>query len=112
MSFVDTILGTLAKPDDQGGDWYLWASNQCAHALFGCILVLWGLGMGAAMLPFIIKEAYDFYKVPTWRTVKDSAVDLCFAGIGIIIAMNSYMGALFLIMALGIGVVTRIKLRP
>lgn len=80
MSILTSIVSQLRVPDDQGNDWYAWASNQCSHSLLG---VLIGLCFPAAALVVVLavsvaKELADIYRMPTLRTARDSAQDMIF----------------------------------
>ena len=68
MTIISTILTTLETPDDQGNDWYAWASNQLSHSMIGavftgifCFLISPLIGFYALMLYAVGKEISDLY---------------------------------------------------
>ena len=49
------ILAELARPDDQGRDWYGWLTAQAGHALLGVVLAgAWIMAGGAALTAWIV----------------------------------------------------------
>jgi len=125
MSLISTILDQLETPDDQGRDWYGWASNQLSHAVLGLLYAgavqLWlhsvGIGAAVAMTIALVKEFFDIRRVPTWRTAQDSLQDVLFQGIGAALASALYLrssaifilAAFFIAAALIIGIIPRAR---
>jgi len=99
VSLIDVfwrVLGALAIPDDQGRDWYGWATNQCGHALVGVVLAgaVWFLAQDpllAIVVPFyaaVLKEAADYLRPPqSWAALRDGLRDAGFALAGALIAL-------------------------
>jgi hypothetical protein len=74
------VYKDLITPDDQKDDWYGWASNQLSHAFFGVLVAILSgpLWLWVALGISSIKEGFDIYKSPKWRTALDSAIDIIF----------------------------------
>lgn len=121
-----TILTALATPDDQGDDWYAWATNQCGHFTVGVILAgaVWFavhdplLAGVASISTALLKELSDYRRSPRrWADVRDSIRDVGFWTTGALtaIALSEADGALFAItlaaapVALASGVVSRVR---
>lgn len=95
MTIITTLLKELERPDDQGRDWYGWATNQMSHTLLG-------LGVAAVVLPFstpilallcalslaTLKEIADIIR---GGIVKDSVQDLHFQLLGAFLAVFLYL---------------------
>ena len=91
MTWLTAILKELERPDDQGRDWYGWATNQMSHGLLGVAGVA---VIMAAVLPFValgivlalaaIKEGHDLAKGGRF---KDSAQDFAFQSLGGVLAL-------------------------
>jgi len=84
---IDTIVKFLEQQDDQGNDWYGWASNQLSHAFLGVFfsglaLVLgasWRYAIGLLVVLGVAKKLADWSKqVLTWKIVRDTIQDLLF----------------------------------
>jgi hypothetical protein len=84
---IDTIVKFLKAQDDQGNDWYGWASNQLSHAFLGVFfsglaLVLGGAWYYAIALLVVLglaKKLADWSKqILTWKIVRDTIQDLLF----------------------------------
>ena len=119
MKWLDVVLMELSRPDDQGRDWYGWATNQMAHGFLGVaftILAVW-LYFKILVLPIVIfatfKEAYDLVRGGDYL---DSAADWFFMVSGGIIAQAMIKGnedlyintLLIVIVGLIAGIVSRI----
>ena len=91
MSLLDIFLKELERPDDQGRDWYGWATNQMSHGLLGVAGVA---VIMAAVVPFVAlgivlalaatKEGYDLAKGGRF---KDSVQDFAFQSLGGVLAL-------------------------
>lgn len=81
---LKSIIDQLGMPDDQGRDWYGWATNQCAHGFLGVItaLLFSGAPIQMTLILALLKEAADLLRVTRLRTVRDSAQDIAFALLG------------------------------
>lgn len=97
MSIARTILKALATPDNQGRDWYGWASNQLSHAFIGAfIAILWITydlrnPMYAAAYVIIVKKVFfDFVRAPVLATLKDAWQDAAFWIAGAVLVGNVY----------------------
>lgn len=91
MTWLAEILKELERPDDQGRDWYGWATNQMSHGLLGVAGVA---VIMAAVVPFVAlgivlalaatKEGYDLAKGGRF---KDSVQDFAFQSLGGVLAL-------------------------
>lgn len=91
MTWLTAILKELERPDDQGRDWYGWATNQMSHGLLGVAGVA---VIMAAVVPFVAlgivlalaatKEGYDLAKGGRF---KDSVQDFAFQSLGGVLAL-------------------------
>lgn len=96
MKIITLIFKELKTPDDQGRDWYGWASNQMAHMLIGAVIaglvaVTWGEATRAfiAALGFAIaKETLDDLR--SSNLMRDSLQDVLFQAIGALIAVGIF----------------------
>jgi hypothetical protein len=94
MSLLGRILVTLDTPDNQGRDWYGWASNQLSHVFIGAFIGLYfyNFGIGGAtvlsVIMAVLKKISDLARVPTWNTVKDAWHDITFWVIGTLFITN------------------------
>lgn len=99
---IRAMLRELARPDDQGRDWYGWLTAQAGHALLGVVLVgTWVAAGGAPLTAWtvvgvayaLVKELPDYATAPSWRTVRDCLRDALFvaggAGLAAAIAAGS-----------------------
>lgn len=91
MSLIQNILKELERPDDQGRDWYGWATNQMSHGLLGvaCVGVVTAwlsplIAFGIVLALAAIKEGYDLAKGGRF---KDSAQDFAFQSLGGVLAL-------------------------
>jgi hypothetical protein len=84
---IDTIVKFLKVQDDQGNDWYGWASNQLSHAFLGVFfsglaLVLdasWHYAIALLVVLGLGKKLADWSKqILTWKIVRDTIQDLLF----------------------------------
>ena len=103
MKIITTILTTLETPDDQGNDWYAWATNQLSHAMIGVTLTgglsflthpitaFWLL-MGYA----IGKEIFDLSQKFNLRALRDSLHDILFQMSGSWLAIGLFAHSLTL----------------
>lgn len=86
---IRTILAELERADDQGRDWYGWATNQLGHA-FGYMAIatvvaaLWAPDAGTlvAIGLAVAKELFDGFRTDNRQGWKDCAVDLFFSATG------------------------------
>lgn len=80
MNLLNGILTELDTPDDQGRDWYGWASNQCAHAFLGAVVGVLFVSHSVLVAGAIatLKELTDIIRVPSARTLRDSVQDIAF----------------------------------
>ena len=91
MKIITALLKELERPDDQGRDWYGWATNQMSHGLLGAAGVA---VIMAAVVPFVAlgivlalaatKEGYDLAKGGRF---KDSVQDFAFQSLGGVLAL-------------------------
>lgn len=90
-STLRLIVNSLADPDDQGDDWYAWATNQCGHFTIGAVLfgMAWFVGgslvlaIMLSIVPGLIKEAADLKRSPRrWRDLRDCLRDVLFWSAG------------------------------
>lgn len=113
MNLLRNIITELDTPDDQGRDWYGWSANQLAHAMLGVIVALYcpTAPLWAAATIALFKEAFDFARVPTIRTLKDSLCDVSFWVLGAWVATASdlTLAVWFLSFALICGVIPRAR---
>lgn len=114
MSILSRILIELETPDDQGNDWYGWASNQLSHAFFGALVALFAplFAVPVAMLIVITKELFDFIRVPTKDTFEDSMQDIAFWGLGAWMFSDpdyKVIATILLSFALVCGIIPRIR---
>lgn len=112
ISFRD-ILKELGKSDDQGRDWYGWATNQTAHAFVGVGLAVITGSIAAVVAISCIKEAGDVFRSLSVRTVRDSLVDIAFVLLGAgVVLCTPYSELMVVLVAMGllIGIVPRARL--
>lgn len=113
MKIFTSIAQELRTPDDQGKDWYGWASNQLSHALFGVIIALHlpGGAIEVALIVALLKECFDLVQNFTRRAVVDSLVDATFWVIGawLIVAEDKTLATIILAFALICGVIPRVR---
>lgn len=97
MSIYSIILSNLATQDDQGDDWYAWASNQLSHVLLGIVLSSPFFILNAALSNTIaamvavgaLKKATDWYRETIgWRIVRDTIQDLAFFLLGLLFCFS------------------------
>ncbi len=95
MKIITTLLKELKRPDDQGRDWYGWATNQMSHTLLGlgvaAVVLPWGtplLALMAALGVAVFKEIADLIR---GGVVKDSVQDLHFQLLGAFLAVFLYL---------------------
>jgi hypothetical protein len=88
---IRAILAELARPDDQGRDWYGWLTAQAGHALLGVVAAgAWIMAGGDVLAAWIsvglvyalAKEVPDYLSAPSWRTARDSLRDALFVSGG------------------------------
>jgi hypothetical protein len=105
---IKLILAELGKPDDQGNDWYGWASNQLAHAFIGVILAI-HFGWIVAISTACLKEIFDIFKKPL--SVIDSMTDIAFWSMGawLVYAEDMVLVTIFIIFGLVCGVIPRLR---
>ena len=91
MTWLTAILKELERPDDQGRDWYGWATNQMSHGLLGVagVAVIMGVVLPFVALGIVLalaatKEGYDLAKGGRF---KDSVQDFAFQSLGGVLAL-------------------------
>lgn len=106
MTLLKNILNKLAVADDQADDWYLWASNQLAHAMIGGIIFGFfsfflpsNVALGAVIIFAFAKEVYDLRLKFTLRLLRDSSRDVLFQILGGTLIQTVIMGNLLLFIA-------------
>jgi hypothetical protein len=111
VSALSRALKELARPDNQGNDWYAWASNQMSHALLGVIVALYYPSVVLAVIIGSLKECVDLLKAPKKATLFDSVQDVAFWAMGawLIIASDKNVAVIFLLFGLVCGVIPRIR---
>ena len=96
------ILAELARPDDQGRDWYAWLTAQAGHALLGVAMAgAWIMAGGAALTAWLVvalgyggaKELPDLRRAPSWRTARDCLRDWLFVAGGAALAATLATGS-------------------
>lgn len=111
MSILSSIIRELRAPDDQGDDWYGWASNQLSHAFLGVVIALFipGRAIEVALIVSLLKECFDLMRNLSLRGAVDSLIDTMFWVIGawLIVSDNRAPVVLSLFFALICGVVHR-----
>lgn len=107
---VRAILRELARPDDQGANWYAWLTAQSGHALLGVAMAgAWIMAGGAALAAWIVvgivyalaKELPDYAVAPSWRTARDCLRDALFVSGGAGLAATLAAGSVWFWLALG-----------
>lgn len=102
---IDTIVKFLKAQDDQGNDWYGWASNQLSHAFLGVFFSGLALVLGAAgyyaigllVVLGIAKKLADWSKqILTWKIVRDTIQDLLFFISGGTFSLSILYGSIIL----------------
>lgn len=102
---IDTIVSFLEAQDDQGNDWYGWASNQLSHAFLGVFfsglaLVLgasWYYAIGLLAVLGLYKKGSDWAKqVISWKIVRDTIQDLLFFINGGVFSLSILYGSIVL----------------
>lgn len=105
---IDTIVNFLKLQDDQGTDWYGWASNQLSHAFLGAffsglVLVLGGAWYYAIALLVVLgaaKKLADWSKQTlTWKVVRDTVQDLLFFIVGGFFSLSILYSSIALLLA-------------
>lgn len=108
MSILSRVIGELSKPDDQGDDWYGWASNQLSHAFIGLVLAV-HFGLLASVAVACVKEIADIIRKPT--NVVDSITDVAFWSLGalLVYAEDKVLVTIVIVFALVCGLIPRIR---
>ncbi|UXQ89163.1 hypothetical protein [Synechococcus phage MinM1] len=110
MRVLRAILAELARPDDQGRDWYGWLTAQAGHALLGVVLAgAWVTAGGDALTAWLVvgiayalaKELPDYAIAPGWRTARDCLRDALFVSGGAGLAATLAAGSALFWLALG-----------
>lgn len=105
---IQTIVSFLELQDDQGNDWYGWASNQLSHAFLGAffsglVLVLGGAWYYAIALLAVLgvsKKLADWSKqIITWKVVRDTVQDLLFFIVGGFFSLSILYSSIALLLA-------------
>ncbi|MCA6392164.1 MAG: hypothetical protein IM607_12320 [Cytophagales bacterium] len=105
VSPIETIVSFLELQDDQGNDWYGWASNQLSHAFLGVffsglVLVLggaWYYAIGLLVVLGVAKKLADWSKqILTWKVVRDTIQDLLFFINGGVFSLSILYGSIVL----------------
>lgn len=115
MTILGNILTGLKTPDDQGRDWYGWASNQISHAFLGTLAAYAAYPGDSVLVAFIcgaLKEATDLVRNPVDRAaVLDSITDVAFWCFGAWIAatQGDIVAVIIMAFALLCGVIPRVR---
>jgi len=105
VSPIETIVSFLELQDDQGNNWYGWASNQLSHAFLGVffsglVLVLggaWYYAIGLLVVLGVAKKLADWSKqILTWKVVRDTIQDLLFFINGGVFSLSILYGSIVL----------------
>ena len=103
------IAAELARPDDQGQDWYGWLTAQSGHALLGVALAGACVQAGGdALTAWVVvgvvyalaKELPDYAISPGWRTARDCLRDALFVSGGAGLAATLATGSALFWLAL------------
>lgn len=113
MSVFKAVFAELRTPDDQGRDWYGWASNQMSHALLGITVALY-FPLAPMVMAFIIgglKECFDLLRNPSRLGLTDSTQDVAFwvMGAWLITATDHNLAVIAIAFALLCGTIPRIR---
>lgn len=105
---IKLIIAELGRPDDQGRDWYGWASNQLSHAFIGLVLAI-HFGFVASVATACLKELIDLIKKPA--SIMDSVTDVVFWSLGawMIYASDKVLVTILILFALTCGVIPRVR---
>jgi hypothetical protein len=110
MSLFGRMIAELETPDEQGRDWYGWASNQMSHALLGVIVALYfpAAPLEMAAIVALLKETGDLYRGGKFR---DSLADVSFWVLGawLVTAQDHNLALIALAIALVCGVIPRAR---
>lgn len=110
MSLLGKLMDELKRPDDQGNDWYGWATNQMSHTLLGVVTALHfpNAALQMAAIFALLKETADMFR---GSKLSDSLVDVSFWMFGaMLITLNDKISATILIVfALVCGVIPRLR---
>lgn len=107
---VRAIARELARPDDQGRDWYAWLTAQAGHALLGVVMAgAWIIAGGDALTAWVVvgvvyalaKELPDYAVAPGWRMARDCLRDALFVSGGAGLAATLAAGSAWFWLALG-----------
>ena len=110
---IQTVVSFLSLQDDQGYNWYGWASNQLSHAFLGAffsglVLVLGGAWYYAIALLVVLgvtKKLADWSKqILTWKVVRDTVQDLLFFINGGVFSLSILYGGIVLFICATISV--------
>jgi hypothetical protein len=105
---IDTIVSFLRLQDDQGTNWYGWASNQLSHAFLGAffsglVLVLggaWYYAIAFLVVLGVAKKLADWSKqIFTWKVVRDTVQDLLFFIVGGFFSVSILYSSIALLLA-------------
>jgi len=116
---IDTIVKFLKTQDDQGNDWYGWASNQLSHAFLGVFfsglaLVLgasWYYAIALLVVLGLAKKLADWSKqILTWKIVRDTIQDLLFFISGGTFSLSILYGSIILFVCATVSVSTLLVL--
>jgi hypothetical protein len=112
---IDTIVKFLKAQDDQGNDWYGWASNQLSHAFLGVffsglVVVLggaWYYAIAFLVVLGLAKKLADWSKqILTWKIVRDTIQDLLFFISGGTFSLSILYGSIILFVCATVSVST------
>lgn len=110
---IKKIMAELKLLDDQGRDWYGWATNQLSHAFLGVAVAVHFPqgGIEVALIIALLKECSDLMRDFSRCTLFDSAQDVLFWALGAcLITLNDKISVSVLILfALICGIVPRIR---
>lgn len=89
MKWWGVVLLELARPDDQGRDWYGWVTNQMSHVTLGMLVTVFAilhLKFNPLTPIFILATGKEIYDLNNGGTFKDSFNDWVFMIVGGVLA--------------------------
>jgi hypothetical protein len=90
MKIITALLNELERPDDQGMNWYAWATNQMSHALLGvalaAVILTFSTDAAAMTAVFVFAFGKELLDIMRGGRFKDSVQDLSFQLMGGLLA--------------------------